>query len=118
MKRKGPSDPKPLGDLLQTLVAGRGWHDKMALGELRRAWPQIVGEHVSARSRPIALSRGTLTVRAEGGAWAAELTLLGTALAAKADAFLGGDGRVARVTVTGGSTGSSGGGARSPSRGS
>lgn len=97
-------DPKAIGDLLPSLVAGRGWADRMALGKLRTGWPEVVGEHMAARSQPVELARGTLTVRAEGGAWATELTLLGATLASRADAFLGGEGRVRYVTVTGGST--------------
>lgn len=102
-------DPRALGDLLATLAARRGWHERMAVGALRDAWADVVGPLVAARSEPVALRGGVLTVRAEGGAWATELTLLGASLAAKADAFLEGSARVERVRITAGSAGSSGG---------
>ena len=74
----------------------------MALGRLREAWPSIVGDQVAARSEPVSLVRGALTVRAEGGAWAAELTLLGGSVAAAANRFLG-EGCVRSVRVAAGS---------------
>lgn len=80
----------------------------MAVGTLRASWEEVVGPQVAARSAPVSLVSGVLTVRAEGGAWAAELTLLAPTLAAKADAFLGPDVRVESVRVTGGSAGPSG----------
>jgi hypothetical protein len=89
-RRDRERDPKPLGDVLRTMVAGRGWGERMALQRLRESWREVAGEHLSARTEPVKLFRGVLTVRAEGGAWASELTLLAAPIAAKADAFLGG----------------------------
>lgn len=97
--KRGPREPKPLGDLLPTLVAGRGWGERMALGRLRDGWAAVAGEHIARRSEPVKLFRGTLTVRAEAGVWASELTLLAASLAGKADAFLGGSGTVKQVRI-------------------
>lgn len=97
-----------MADLVSKLVAGRGWGERMALGRLRDAWASVVGAEVAARSEPIRLLRGTLTVRAEGGSWAAELTLLSARLAERADAFLGGRPPVKQVKVQGTSARSSG----------
>lgn len=91
-------DPQPMGDLLRTLVAGRGWGERLMIGRLRDAWPEVVGEHVAARSEPLKLQRGVLTVRADGGAWATELTLLSGSIAERAQGFLGG-GAVREVKV-------------------
>ena len=102
MARDRDRDPTPLGDLLPKLVAGRGWAERMALGRLRESWPSVVGDLISSRSEPVKLARGVLTVRADGGAWASELTLLATSVASKADAFLGG-GAVREVRVSAGS---------------
>ena len=96
-------EPKPLGDLLPLLVSGRGWSERLAIGRVKEAWATIVGPVVAARSEPIRLFRGTLTVRADGGAWAAELTLLAASLVAKVDAFLGADAAVREVRIAAGS---------------
>lgn len=82
-------DPRPLGRLLDMLVANRGWGERMALGRLRASWASVVGEQVAARSEPFRFERGVLTVLAEGGAWATELTLLAAGLAASVNASLG-----------------------------
>lgn len=83
-------DPKPLADLLPTLVAGRGWGERLALGRLREAWAEVVGPQVASRSEPVRLARGALTVRAEAGAWASELALLAPSIVQRADRYLGG----------------------------
>ena len=70
----------------------------MALGRLRDAWADVVGEHIASRSEPIRLQRGVLAVRVEGGSWAAEITLLAGSIVKKADGFLGG-GLVREVKV-------------------
>ena len=102
MAGKRERDPTPLGDLMPKLVSGRGWAERMALGRLREAWAEVVGPLVAERSQPVKLYRGVLTVRADGGAWASELTLLARTVAGKADAFLGG-GTVREVRVAAGS---------------
>ena len=95
------ADPKPIADLLRTLVAGRGWNDRMALGRLRDSWADVVGANVAARCEPVGLARGVLAIKADGGAWATELTLLARSIAEKADSFLGG-GAVREVKVSAG----------------
>lgn len=74
-------EPKPMGQLVDMLIRGRGWNERLAMGRLRSAWGTIVGERVAARSEPVSLRRGVLTIRAEAGAWASELTLLGPTIA-------------------------------------
>ncbi len=92
--------------MLQGLVSERGWDRKLALGRLRTRWPDVVGAQIAARSEPIKLEGGRLTIRVEGGAWAAELALLGHSLANAAAAFLGRD-LVHEVAVIAGSPRSS-----------
>lgn len=96
-----PREPRPLGELVGALVAGRGWSERMALGRLREAWPRVVGALVAGRSEPVRLRGGVLIVRVEAGAWANELTLLAPTLAAKVDMFLGA-GSVREVKVAAG----------------
>ena len=95
-------DPTPLSDAIKRLSGERGWDGVLALGRLRAQWPEVVGEQVAARSEPIKLENGRLTVRVEGGSWAAELALMGHALATRAAAFLGHD-LVQEVAVVTGS---------------
>ena len=74
----------------------------MALGRLRESWGSVVGEQIAARSEPLRLEKGRLTIRVEGGPWAAELALLGSSLATAAARFLGAA-KVQEVQVVGGS---------------
>ena len=96
-----PREPRPLGDLVALYSAGRGWGERLALGRLRNQWPEVAGDLVASRSEPVRLAGGILTIRADDGAWATELTLLGTALARRAEAALGG-GFVREVRVVSG----------------
>jgi len=109
-------EPKPLGRLVQMLAAGRGWNERLAIGKLSESWAQVVGERVAGRCEPVSLFRGELTIRAEAGAWANELTLLGSTIARAVDEHLGGGmvrsvrvvaGRVGRAQPNPGGTGSS-----------
>lgn len=84
-------DPSPLSEAMRDLVAERGWEKNLALGRMRAEWPNVVGAQVAARSEPIKLEGGRLTILVEGGAWAAELALLGQSLAEVTAAFLGRD---------------------------
>lgn len=103
MGRRGSEskDPAPVSEAVQQLVADRGWEERMALGRLKASWGSIVGEHVAARSEPVRLEGGRLTIRVEGGPWAAELALLGSSLASAAARFLGAT-KVQEVQVVGG----------------
>jgi predicted nucleic acid-binding Zn ribbon protein len=100
--KRPESDPRPIADLIETLVSGRGWDERIRFGRLRDEWASVVGENVAARCAPVALNAGVLSIRADGAAWATELTLLGRSIAEKADEFLGG-GVVREVRVTAGS---------------
>jgi predicted nucleic acid-binding Zn ribbon protein len=92
---------------MQDLVVERGWEKNIALGRLRAHWADVVGAQVAARSEPIKLESGRLTIRVEGGAWAAELALLGQSLAETVAAFVGHD-LVREVAVVAGSPNRSG----------
>ena len=94
-------EPTRVSEAVGALVSERGWEERMALGRLKANWHQVVGENVAARSEPIRLESGRLTIRVEGGAWAAELALLGSSLATSAAQFLGA-GQVREVAVVAG----------------
>jgi len=99
--KRAEGDPKPVGDLLRTLVAGRGWSEHMVFGRLLEEWATVVGADVAARSTPVGLRAGVLSIRADGAAWATELTLLGRSIVEKVDSYLGG-GVVREVRVSAG----------------
>jgi predicted nucleic acid-binding Zn ribbon protein len=99
--KRAEGDPKPLGELLSTLVSGRGWEERMRVGRLRDQWASVVGPDVAARSTPVALNGGVLSIRADGAAWATELTLLARSIVDKVDSYLGG-GVVREVRVSAG----------------
>lgn len=94
-------DPSKVGDAVRQLVAERGWDEHVALGRLKEHWAQVVGNQVAARSEPTRLENGRLTIRVEGGSWAAELALIGQSLATAAARFLGSE-LVREVAVVGG----------------
>jgi len=94
-------DPAPVGDALHAFVSERGWDEQLSLGRLKENWARVVGEQIAARSEPIRLEDGRLTIRVEGGPWAAELALLGSTLASAVAHFLGG-GQVREVAILGG----------------
>lgn len=98
MSDREPREPARIGDLLRRLVSARGWEERVGAGSLRANWAAVVGEQVAARSEPVRLQDGVLTLFAESGAWATELTLLAPSIAQKADAYLGGD-RVREVRI-------------------
>jgi predicted nucleic acid-binding Zn ribbon protein len=85
------ADPAPVSAILGDLVAERGWQRNLALGRLKAAWAEVVGPQVAARSEPLKLDSGRLTIGVEAGAWAAELALMGGQIAESAAHFLGPD---------------------------
>ena len=72
----------------------------MALGELGRRWPEVVGDTLSKECAPAALQGDVLVVRASSAPWAAQLRFLKGDIAARANEVLwGGKIREVRVTV-------------------
>jgi predicted nucleic acid-binding Zn ribbon protein len=100
-RHKEGRDPAPVSEAVNQLITERGWTEQMTLGRLKARWAEIVGAQVASRSEPFRLESGRLTIRVEGGAWAAELALLGTTLASSAAHFLG-PGLVHEVAVVAG----------------
>jgi len=88
-KAPRPSDPRPVGELLDGLAERPGWGEHLALGRLRERWAEVAGAVVAAHSEPVRIEDGALVIRAESGAWATELSLLGRVLAARAGTVLG-----------------------------
>ena len=99
MARDREADPTPIRSVLTKAVDRNGWGPQLALGRLKDRWPDVVGPHVAARSEPVKLSDGRLTIRVESGPWAAELALLGASVADAVARFLGHD-LVREVAIT------------------
>ncbi len=53
-------------------------------------WPRVVGKVMARQCRPIAFSRGTLTVAAESESWSLQLQQMEEDVRAGINAFLGG----------------------------
>lgn len=62
-----------IGDILPGVFKSLGLEEKVEEGKLIDAWPEIVGEAVSKRSRPRAVKRGTLVVGVENNVWMQEI---------------------------------------------
>ena len=58
-------DPLPLSVALSELIALRGFARVRSDSELETAWKQVAGPDLSLQSRPLKVSRGTLTVAVE-----------------------------------------------------
>jgi predicted nucleic acid-binding Zn ribbon protein len=93
-------DPQPLGRLAARLVTDRGWHAKIAGGQVFDRWARIVGPDVAEHATPVSLENGVLTVQAASTAWATQLRLLQRQLLAKIAAGVG-NGVVSRLKVQG-----------------
>lgn len=98
--RPDDRDPQPLGRLAARIAADRGWAGRLAGGQVFARWAGLVGADVAEHTRPVQLTDGELTVRADSTAWATQLRLLQRQLLAKIAAGVG-DGVVKRLRVVG-----------------
>lgn len=57
-----PRGPKPLTDILGSLLAARGYGRLRALGDLEAAWEAAVGEPTNRQTRLGGIRRGVLDV--------------------------------------------------------
>lgn len=73
-------EPKGLGEVVDNLTLKLGWNSPLARGELLASWPELVGEETAARSTPVSIEDGVLTVSCDSTAWATQLRLMRSAL--------------------------------------
>lgn len=66
-------DPLPLSVALSELIAIRGFARVRSDSELEAAWKQVSGTELSAKTRPLLISRGILTVSVENAPLLSEL---------------------------------------------
>ena len=94
------SDPVPLGEIVDGLMAEEVFSRGMPVATLASRWPDVVGPRMASETAPTALDRGVLTVRATNGPWGAQARFLAEQIRLNANALLGGETvRSVRVVV-------------------
>jgi hypothetical protein len=73
MKSARVSAPHRVGDLLTAAVPALA--ERMLADEIQREWEALVGPSLARRSRPGALERGALEIRADNSSWLMELQM-------------------------------------------
>ena len=93
------SGPTPLGEVLGTVSARRGWARRLEGAKVHEVWSEVVGPELAQHVQPVRLHGGVLVVRTSSSAWATQVRYLAGTLTAQLNARLG-EGLVERVTVT------------------
>jgi len=92
------AEPERVGDIIAGRRAVAPRKKKLRLELLRNNWPSLAGERLAGHCRPTRLSRGTLTVAANGASWAEEVSAASFELQSNIKKLLG-EGTVAKVRV-------------------
>lgn len=69
------SKPKPLGEILKSVIASLGVDSRMAEGQVLAAWQDIMSDQMKAHVDSTWLAKGKLFVRITSPAWRQELHL-------------------------------------------
>ena len=69
-------DPVGIQSLVGRVAGELGLAEVLAAGRLFRAWEEIVGPEVAARSHPLSLRGGVLRIQTDSAAWASEVRYL------------------------------------------
>jgi predicted nucleic acid-binding Zn ribbon protein len=69
-------DPRGLSSVVDALTTELGWDSELDKAELIGAWSELVGEGTAAKSQPLGIEEGVLTVQCESTAWATQLRLM------------------------------------------
>lgn len=91
-------EPEPLGEILAQKKFGAPRRKKSVLDLIRANWGFLAGERLAEKTVPTRLTRGTLTIAASGGSWAAEMCLAEKTIMAGIEKLLG-PGTVRRIRV-------------------
>ena len=62
-----------VGELLPAVLKSVGLEQKFREQEVLALWPEIVGEHIAARTRAVRVEKGVMFVHVDHGAWMQEL---------------------------------------------
>jgi predicted nucleic acid-binding Zn ribbon protein len=82
-QRRRESEPARIGDVVNQLLARRGYLQTLSVEELREAWSQAAGKDLAAETCPGRLRGGVLEVFAVNSALLQELTFCKTELLKK-----------------------------------
>ncbi|AYG03550.1 DUF721 domain-containing protein [Gryllotalpicola protaetiae] len=69
-------DPRGLGSVMDALTTDLGWDSELDKAELIGAWSELVGESTAAKSQPLGIEDGVLTVQCDSTAWATQLRIM------------------------------------------
>ncbi|WP_344791774.1 DUF721 domain-containing protein [Gryllotalpicola daejeonensis] len=61
---------------MEALTTELGWDSELDKAELIGAWSELVGEGTAAKSRPLGIEDGVLTVQCDSTAWATQLRIM------------------------------------------
>ncbi len=75
MRKRSVSRIKTLGDALDELVENLGIRKKLREQDVFEFWDKAVGERIAKIARPMRISKGTLFVSVQSGAWRNELSM-------------------------------------------
>lgn len=98
-RRKG--SPEAIGRLISAGLEGSALGARLKDLEVWRLWSQAVGSAIAARTRPLRLSGGQLTVLVSGAPWMQQLNFLKEELREKLNRSLGCE-RVTSITFKSG----------------
>lgn len=73
---KSARDPKPLSDLMETMIASRGWKEPVAVSSVLARWDQLVGAHVASYARPVSFTNGAVIIQCETTPQAVNLRMM------------------------------------------
>ena len=75
-------DPGAFNDLVVKEIRRNGWSRNFAIGQLRSAWPEIVGENIAGHTRVVKYNeqKRHLHIESDSTAWATNLRLMQTTI--------------------------------------
>ncbi|WP_297108854.1 DciA family protein [Tessaracoccus sp.] len=82
-------DPQLIGNVLDQVVAERGWKRRISLSTVLRRWPELVGEANAEHARPVHYDNGVLLVDCDTTAWASAMKFHASKLVARLNKELG-----------------------------
>jgi predicted nucleic acid-binding Zn ribbon protein len=83
--------PARVGDVVGRVLRHLGAPSATSLETVFGQWPALVGDRIAANAEPVAIQRGTLTVRVSDAAWGNQLRWLERDLVAQLERSLGPD---------------------------
>ncbi|GGH66530.1 DUF721 domain-containing protein [Rothia aerolata] len=93
-------DPKPLGELLNSMIASRGWKEPVAVSSVLARWDQLMGSNLAQHAHPEGYQDSTVTIRCDSTAWATQVKLMRGEILAMFERELG-QGVVTKLVIRG-----------------